>query len=44
MEIVYLEAVLMDNGEIICMGKTLGWKQDLAKYLYRKASDPIIAR
>lgn len=25
MELVHIEAVRMDNGELICMGKTLGF-------------------
>ena len=28
-----LEVVVMPNGEIICLGKTVGWFKDLAKYL-----------
>ena len=31
--IAKLEVVVMPNGEIICMGKTVGWFKDLAKYL-----------
>lgn len=39
MEIIYLQAVLMDNGEIICDGKTIGWKNKVGKYLYRPEDD-----
>ena len=28
-----LECVLMPNGEVICMGKTVGWFIDLKSYL-----------
>jgi len=28
-----LEVVLMPNGEVICIGKTVGWFRDLKKYL-----------
>jgi hypothetical protein len=28
-----LEVVLMPNGEVICMGKTVGWFDNLKKYL-----------
>jgi hypothetical protein len=28
-----LECVLMPQGEIICMGKTIGWFDDFKKYL-----------
>lgn len=34
MEIIYLQAVLMDNGEIICDGKTIGWESKVGKYIY----------
>lgn len=34
--IAKLEVVIMPNGEIICMGKRVGWFKDLKKYL----SDP----
>lgn len=33
MELKHLEVVVMDNGEIICLGKTVGWVKDLEKYL-----------
>lgn len=28
-----LDCVVMPQGEIICNGKTIGWFQDLGKYL-----------
>jgi len=31
--IMHLEVVVMPNGEIICMGKTVGRVRDLGKYL-----------
>jgi hypothetical protein len=31
--IARLEVVIMPNGEIICLGKTVGWFKDLHKYL-----------
>jgi hypothetical protein len=31
-----LEVVLMPNGEIICLRKTIGWFKDLQKYLEKK--------
>ena len=32
-----LECVLMPNGEIICLGKTIGWFKVLKDYLTKKA-------
>lgn len=32
-KLIKLQAVLMPNGEIICMGKTIGWQKDLEKYI-----------
>lgn len=29
MDIIYVQAVLMDNGEIISLGKTLGFEKDM---------------
>ena len=31
-----LEVVVMPNGEIICLGKTIGWVKELGKYLTPK--------
>lgn len=28
-----LEVLLMPNGELICVGKTIGWFRDFKKYL-----------
>lgn len=28
-----LDVVVMPNGEVICVGKTVGWVKDLGKYL-----------
>lgn len=28
-----LSVVVMPNGEVICLGKTIGWFKDLQKYL-----------
>jgi hypothetical protein len=34
MEIQHLEVLVMDNGEILCEGKTIGWTDKLGKYLH----------
>ena len=34
MEIKYLQVLVMDNGEILCEGKTIGWVDKLGKYLH----------
>ena len=31
-----LEVVLMPNGEVICLGKTVGWFKNLKNYLTKK--------
>ena len=31
-----LEVVVMPQGEVICLGKTVGWVKDLGKYLTPK--------
>ncbi len=31
-----LEVILMPQGEVICLGKTVGWFKDLKKYLSKK--------
>lgn len=28
-----LDVVIMPNGEILCLGKTIGWFEDLKEYL-----------
>lgn len=30
----YLEVLLMPNGEVICLGKTVGYTNTLAEYLH----------
>lgn len=37
MRIMHLEVLLMPNGEILCLGKTIGWLGDFKKVL----KDPI---
>ena len=32
-EVRHLEVVLMPNGEIICMGKSLGWYDKMGEYI-----------
>jgi len=34
-----LDCVLMPNGEIICLGKTVGWFKEFSKYLIVKTKD-----
>ncbi len=34
-----LECVLMPNGEVISMGKTIGWFKDLKPYLVEGEND-----
>ncbi len=36
MEIKFLEVLVMDNGEILCLGKTIGYRKDFEKYLIDK--------
>lgn len=31
--VCYLQVVVMPNGEIICLGKTVGWVKELGRYL-----------
>lgn len=33
MKIMHLEVLVMDNGEILCMGETIGWIDKFQKYL-----------
>ena len=33
MKLKYLEVVLMDNGELICKGKTVGWENEIGEFL-----------
>ena len=39
MTICNLEVLVMPNGEILCMGKTIGFVKDLGKYLKVKDLD-----
>jgi len=34
--VAYLECLVMPNGEVICLGKTLGWTDKLGEYLTPK--------
>lgn len=36
---VLVSAVLMPNGEVICLGKTIGWYDELKDYLYQHDDD-----
>lgn len=31
--VAHLEVVVMPNGEVICLGRTLGWIKELGKYI-----------
>jgi hypothetical protein len=35
----YLNVVVMPNGEIICLGKTVGWLHNLSPYVYVEVPD-----
>ena len=39
-----LECLLMTQGEIICMGKTIGWFKDFKKYLREIPKEPPNAK
>lgn len=41
MEIQQLEVLVMPNGEILCEGNTIGWKDKLGKYLNKKQAITI---
>lgn len=34
-----LEVVVMPNGEVICLGKTVGWVKELGKFLTPKTNE-----
>ena len=36
MKIIFVEAVLMPNGEIICLGETIGFYEKIGAYTYEK--------
>lgn len=42
MKLCNLEVLLMDNGEVICLGKVLGWKDDFKNYLVEKKSSTAL--
>lgn len=42
MEVKYLQCLVMDNGEILCSGQTIGWVKDLGKYLFTVDKGKII--
>ena len=33
-----LDVIVMPNGEVICLGKTVGWVKELGKFLTKKTS------
>lgn len=39
MTICNLEVLVMPNGEVICLGKTVGWIKELGKYLTPKTKE-----
>lgn len=39
MELIYVQAVLMGNGEIICDGKTIGYESKIGKFCYEVVSE-----
>ncbi len=41
MEIKHLEVLVMDNGEILCGGKTLGWVDSMGQFL-KPDTKPIL--
>lgn len=43
-EVKHLEVVVMDNGEVICNGKTVGWSDTLGKYLHDVKKPTIIEK
>lgn len=36
MKVCLLEVLVMPNGEIICLGKTIGWFEKFKNYLHEK--------
>lgn len=42
MELIYLQAVLMDNGEIICKGKTIAWEKDVKEFIVKEKNVDIL--
>lgn len=41
-EIKNLEVLVMDNGEVLCQGKTIGWVDKLGKYLSPKIRPGVV--
>jgi len=39
MKIMYLEVLVMDNGEILCCGKTVGFVDELEKFLHEPKNE-----
>ena len=39
--VCHLEVVVMPNGEIICLGKTVGWFETHKKYLTQKVEKAV---
>lgn len=44
MEIKHLEVLVMPNGELICLGKTVGWVREFEKYLFPVDHEKIIIK
>ena len=44
MKIQHLEVLVMDNNEILCEGKTIGWADKLSKYLSEPDSKKPITK
>lgn len=36
MEVGYLQVLVMPNGEILCLGKTIGWVSEFGGYVFSK--------
>lgn len=36
MKAIYLEALLMPNGEILCLGKTIGWEKEFESVIQHR--------
>lgn len=40
-KLIHLESVLMPNGEIICLGKTIAMQKDVADYIHEPPSPSL---